>query len=137
MKTIITHQENGIRSVWDEEEGLWFLVLEDVVHYLYEPINPGEFWKVLKTNVFKEKGYDFKILTKQFEIDGKQFETAPALLTNLFLHDMPRHNKKEFEEWLKELGEEDKKKFKNLKKVDFAKMMESALKVPLPKKDKK
>jgi hypothetical protein len=43
-----------IRSVWDSEQGKWYISIVDVIEVLTESVNPKSYWKVLKHRLRKE-----------------------------------------------------------------------------------
>ena len=74
-------QEGKIRSVWNEEEELWYFSVVDVVEVLTGSVNPRDYWFKMKKRVHTEDGFELSTICRQFKLtatDGKLRETDCA-----------------------------------------------------------
>ena len=58
LNLFINHffEDKKVRTVWDEEQGKWYISIVDVVGILTDSPNPRKYWSVLKTRIKKEGG---------------------------------------------------------------------------------
>ena len=67
-------QQKQIRSVWDDEDEIWYFSIVDVIAVLTDSTNPRKYWSVLKTRLKKEGSQlatncsQLKMLSKSIEV---------------------------------------------------------------------
>jgi len=110
-KTSIKLFENKkVRSVWDGEQGKWYISIVDVVGVLTESQNPNNYWKVLK-NRLKKEGNESVTNCNQLKMqssDGKFYKTDVADVEQLFrlIQSIPSPKAEPFKLWLAEIARE-------------------------------
>lgn len=66
-----------IRTRWDNEKGIWYFSVVDIVGILSESKNPNNYWKVLK-NRHRKEGSQLVTTCNQLKMlsaDGKYYKT--------------------------------------------------------------
>ena len=79
-------ENKKVRSIWDSEQGKWYISIVDVVGVLTESPNPNNYWKVLK-NRLKNEGNESVTNCNQLKMqssDGKYYKTDVADVEQLF-----------------------------------------------------
>jgi len=69
--------DKQIRTIWDDEQEIWYFSIVDVVGILTESTNPNNYWKVLKHRLSKE-GSELVTNCNQLKMlssDGKYYKT--------------------------------------------------------------
>ncbi|MCM1302405.1 MAG: Bro-N domain-containing protein [Bacteroides cellulosilyticus] len=103
-------EDKKVRSVWDSEEGKWYISIVDVVEVLTGSPNPRKYWSVLKTRLKKE-GSELATICSQLKMpaaDGKKYKTDVADVEQLFrlIQSIPSPKAEPFKLWLASLGRE-------------------------------
>ena len=68
-------EERKVRTLWDDEQELWFFSIVDVIGILTDSPNPRKYWSVLKTRLKKE-GNELTTDCSQLKMraaDGKNY----------------------------------------------------------------
>ena len=80
-------ESKKVRSLWDGEQGKWYISIVDVIEVLTESANPRRYWSDLKIKLEKEGSqlYDFIVQLKMQSSDGKFYKTDVADVEQLFL----------------------------------------------------
>lgn len=104
-------QEGKIRSVWNEEEELWYFSVVDVVEVLTGSVNPRDYWFKMKKRVHTEDGFELSTICRQFKLtatDGKLRETDCANVKSLLriIQSIPSPKAEPFKQWLAQVGYE-------------------------------
>jgi hypothetical protein len=99
-----------VRSVWDDEQGKWYISIVDVVEVLTESPNPRKYWSVLKTRL-KQEGSELATNCSQLKLqaaDGKFYKTDVADVEQLFrlIQSIPSPKAEPFKLWLAEIARE-------------------------------
>jgi len=103
-------ESKKVRSVWDSEQGKWYISIVDVVGVLTESPNPNNYWKVLK-NRLKKEGNESVTNCNQLKMqssDGKFYKTDVADVEQLFrlIQSIPSPKAEPFKLWLAEIARE-------------------------------
>ena len=111
LEHIKIFQEGKIRSVWNEEEELWYFSVVDVVEVLTGSVNPRDYWFKMKKRVHTEDGFELSTICRQFKltaIDGKLRETDCANVKSLLriIQSLPSPKAEPFKQWLAQVGYE-------------------------------
>ena len=78
--------EKLVRTVWDDEQEIWYFSVVDVVGVLTDSPNPNNYWRVLK-NRLKKEGNESVTNCNQLKMqstDGKFYKTDVADSEQLF-----------------------------------------------------
>ncbi|MBI1837295.1 MAG: Bro-N domain-containing protein [Flavobacteriia bacterium] len=113
MNSIKIFNDKVVRSVWNQDEEIWYFSIIDVVALLTEQSNyqsARNYWKVLKYRLLKEgnetvtKCNQLKLLSE----DGKMRLTDVAHTEQLFrlIQSIPSPKAEPFKLWLAEVGSE-------------------------------
>jgi hypothetical protein len=82
MSTLKLFENNQIRSIWDEEQQVWFFSVIDVVGVLSGSATPRRYWTDLKRKLTQESGsgqlYEKIVQLKLVAQDGKSRVTDCA-----------------------------------------------------------
>jgi hypothetical protein len=99
-----------VRTVWDNEQGKWYLSIVDVVGILTESPNPNNYWKVLKNRLKKEGNQSVTNCNqlKMQSADGKFYKTDVADVEQIFrlIQSIPSPKTEPFKMWLAEVARE-------------------------------
>lgn len=103
-------EDRQVRSVWDSEEGKWYISVIDVIAVLTGTANPRRYWSDLKIKLQKEGSelYEKIVQLKMQAPDGKQRMTDVADVEQLFrlIQSIPSPKAEPFKQWLAQLGRE-------------------------------
>jgi hypothetical protein len=109
-KTIAIFNGNQIRRHWDEEKGLWYFSVVDVVRVLTDSVDAGAYWRKLKQRL-KEEGSE--VVTKCHELkfiakDGKYYKSDASNTEIMFrlIQSIPSPKAEPFKLWLARVGYE-------------------------------
>ncbi len=99
-----------IRTVWDKEQGKYYISIVDLVGILTESDNPRNYWKVLKHRLKKE-GNESVTNCNQLKLkssDGKYYMTDVVDIEGMFriIESIPSKNAEPVKLWLAKLGSE-------------------------------
>ena len=99
-----------VRSVWNSDEGKWYISIVDVVEVLTESLNPRKYWSVLKTRL-KQEGNQTATNCSQLKLltqDGKMRLTDVADVEQLFrlIQSIPSPKAEPFKMWLAQIARE-------------------------------
>ena len=97
-------QNDGIRSVWDDNEQKWLYSIVDVIFVLTESDNPSTYWRVLKKRL-KDEGNETVTNCNGLKMkapDGKMRLTDVADAEQLFLiiRHIPSKHAEQFKSWI-------------------------------------
>ena len=103
-------ENKKVRSVWDSEQGKWYISIVDVIEVLTESPNPRKYWSVLKTRL-KQEGSELTTNCSQLKLsaaDGKKYLTDVADVEQLFrlIQSIPSPKAEPFKLWLSQLARE-------------------------------
>jgi len=103
-------ENKKVRSLWDKEQGKWYISVVDVIEVLTESPNPRKYWSVLKTRLKKE-GSELATNCSQLKLlaaDGKKYLTDVADVEQLFrlIQSIPSPKAEPFKLWLSQLARE-------------------------------
>ncbi|MDR2448805.1 MAG: hypothetical protein LBD52_02465 [Prevotellaceae bacterium] len=103
-------EQHKVRSVWDDEQGKWYISIVDVIAVLTGSANPRNYWKVLKHRLIQE-GNESVTNCNQLKLpsaDGKKYSTDVADVEQLFrlVQSIPSPKAEPFKIWLAEIGRE-------------------------------
>ena len=99
-----------VRSVWNNNEGKWYISIVDVIAVLTESIDPAAYWRKLKQRL-KEEGNETVTNChglKMQAIDGKMRLTDVADVEQLFrlIQSIPSPKAEPFKMWLAQIARE-------------------------------
>jgi hypothetical protein len=110
QNTLKLFEDKKVRTVWDNEQGKWYLSIVDVVEVLTDSPNPRKYWSVLKTRLKKE-GSQLATNCSQLKMqsaDGKFYKTDVADVEQIFrlIQSIPSPKAEPFKLWLAEVARE-------------------------------
>ena len=99
-----------IRTVWDKEQGKYYISVVDIVGILANSDNPRDYWKVTKHRLKKE-GNETVTNCNQLKLranDGKYRMTDVVDIEGMFriIESIPSKNAEPIKQWLAKLGSE-------------------------------
>lgn len=110
MSNIKLFQDKKIRSSWNEEEGLWYFSVVDVVEALTDSTNPTDYLKKMRK---RDKALALYLGTKCPQVEmltesGKKRKTLAGNVKNLFriIQSIPSPKAEPFKQWLAQVGYE-------------------------------
>jgi hypothetical protein len=80
MTNIQLFETNQVRTLWNDTEEKWYILIIDVIEILTGSLNPRKYWSVLKTRLKKE-GSQLATNCSQLKMqssDGKFYKTDVA-----------------------------------------------------------
>ena len=97
--------DKQIRTVYDEGEGVHYLVMLDVIAVLTESARPTDYWYRLKKREKEQTGLDLSTLCRQLKVegkDGKKYLVDCAAKEGLFrvIQSIPSPKAEPFKQWL-------------------------------------
>ena len=100
-----------IRTVWDKEEGKYYVSAVDISGVLAESKEPRKYWNWLKNKVKKEDDFELSSITRQLKLkssDGKYYLTDVVTIEGMFriIESIPSKNAEPVKQWLAKLGSE-------------------------------
>ncbi|MDE3145801.1 MAG: Bro-N domain-containing protein [Bacteroidota bacterium] len=103
-------EDKKVRTVWDNENEIWYFSIVDVVGILTDSPNPNNYWKVLK-NRLKKEGSQLVTNCNQLKMqsaDGKFYKTDVADTEQLFrlIQSIPSPKAEPFKVWLAKVAAE-------------------------------
>ena len=109
--TVAVFDTFKIRRVYDEENGVWYFSVIDVVGALTDSVNPRDYWFKMKTRVKTEEGLELSTICRQLKMkapDGKMRETDTADVEGLLriIQSIPSPKAEPFKRWLAKVGYE-------------------------------
>ena len=124
-------EQKQIRSVWSDDEELWYFSIVDVIAVLTETPNARKYWSVLKTRLKKE-GSQLATNCSQLKLqssDGKFYNTDVADTEQLFrlIQSVPSKKAEPFKLWLAQIGRERIDEIED-PELGFDRLMETYLK---------
>lgn len=103
-------EQHKVRSVWDSEQGKWYISIVDVIAVLTGSPNPQVYWRVLKKRLLDEGNETVTNCNglKLLAPDGKMRLTDVADVEQLFrlVQSIPSPKAEPFKMWLAEVGRE-------------------------------
>lgn len=110
MRNIKLFESKKVRTHWDEEKGLWFFSVIDVIEILTESPRPRKYWNALKTKLQTE-GSELSQKLGQLKLeatDGKFYLTDVADTETLLriIQSIPSPKAEPFKQWLAKVGYE-------------------------------
>jgi hypothetical protein len=112
MKTEMTvFDGSDIRRIFDEETGVWWFSVIDIVQVLTGSTNPRDYWFRMKKRVYLEDGAELSTFCRQFKMlasDGKQRQTDTATAEGLLriVQSIPSPKAEPIKRWLAKVGYE-------------------------------
>lgn len=96
------------RSVWNEEEKLWYFAVVDVVEVLTDSPDPKDYWYRMKKRE-KLSGIELSTICRQLKVessDGKKYTTDCANTQGLLriIQSIPSPKAEPFKQWLAQVG---------------------------------
>ena len=81
MNSIKLFEKKKVRSAWNEQEGIWYFSVIDVIEVLTESTVPKRYCSDLKTKLVKERSqaYDKIVRLKMMAEDGKNRQTIKKI----------------------------------------------------------
>ncbi len=110
MSKIQLFESKKIRSVWNQEEELWYFAIVDVIAVLTDSNDPKDYWYRMK-NREKLSGFELSTICRQLKMesaDGKKYATDCANTEGLFriIQSIPSPKAEPFKQWLAKVGYE-------------------------------
>lgn len=109
MSNIKLFQDKKIRSVWNEKEGQWYFVVEDVVAALTDSTDPKQYVKRMKQRDLElAKGWVQIVPTLAVPTAGGKQRMSCANVKGLFriIQSIPSPKAEPFKQWLATVGYE-------------------------------
>lgn len=108
--TIKLFEEKQVRSIWSEEEEIWYFSVVDVIEVLTETERPRKYWSDLKAKLKKE-GSQLSEKIGQLKMqssDGKYYNTDIADTEQLFrlIQSVPSPKAEPFKLWIAQVARE-------------------------------
>ena len=108
--TLKLFEDRKVRTIWDNEQGKWYISIVDVVEALTGSTNPQVYWRVLKKRLLAEENQTVTNCNglKMEAPDGKMRMTDVADLEQIFrlIQSIPSPKTKLFKMWLAEVARE-------------------------------
>ena len=103
-------EDKKVRTLWDEEQDLWYFSIIDVIEVLTDSPRPRKYWNALKTKLNKE-GSELSAKLGQLKMqssDGKMYLTDVANTEQLFrlIQSIPSPKAEPFKIWLAQIASE-------------------------------
>src|SRR5690554_4107845 len=103
-------EEKKVRTLWDEQQGKWYISVIDVIEVLTESPRPRKYWSALKTKL-KTEGSELSQNMGQLKMlaeDGKMRMTDVADTEQIFrlIQSIPSPKAEPFKLWLAQLASE-------------------------------
>ncbi len=103
-------EDSAIRTLWNGDEGKWYISIVDVIAVLTESPRPRKYWNALKTKL-KEEGSQLSQHLGQLKMksaDGKFYKTDVADTEQLFrlIQSIPSPKAEPFKLWLAQIASE-------------------------------
>ena len=94
-----------IRTVYSEDDGIYYLVMLDVINVLTESTRPSDYWYRLKRREKEQSGVDLSTLCRQLKVEGadkKSYLMDCAAREGLFriIQSIPSPKAEPFKRWL-------------------------------------
>lgn len=110
MNTIQLFESKKIRSVWNEEDELWYFAVVDVIGVLTDSPDPKDYWYRMKKRE-KLSGFELSTICRQLKMksaDGKKYTTDCANTEGLLriIQSIPSPKAEPFKQWLAKVGYE-------------------------------
>ncbi|MDD3476661.1 MAG: Bro-N domain-containing protein [Sulfurimonas sp.] len=103
-------EEKKVRTLWDEEQQIWYISIVDVVEVLTESIDSGAYWRKLKQRLIAEGNETVTNChsLKMKALDGKMRLTDVADTEQLFrlIQSIPSPKAEPFKLWLAKVASE-------------------------------
>jgi len=110
QNTLKLFEDKKVRTVWDNEQGKWYVSIVDVITVLTESPNPQVYWRVLKKRLLAEGNQTVTNCNglKMEAPDGKMRMTDVADVEQLFrlIQSIPSPKAEPFKIWLAEVARE-------------------------------
>ncbi len=111
MSNLKIFEGANIRAKWNEDEDQWWFVVQDVIAFLTDSVNPRDYWYRLKQRVLENEGIELSTICRQLKFeakDGKQYKYESANNEGLFriIQSVPSPKAEPFKRWLAQLGKE-------------------------------
>lgn len=99
-----------IRTVWDKEEGKYYISVVDIVSIISESKDGRKYWNKLKQRL-REEGNESVTICHQLKLkasDGKYYNTDVVDIEGMFriIESIPSKNAEPIKLWLAKLGKE-------------------------------
>lgn len=103
-------EQKQVRTLWDEDKGIWYISVIDVIEILTGTNRPRKYWSDLKTKLKKE-GSELSEKIGQLKMqsaDGKFYNTDIADTEQIFrlIQSIPSPKAEPFKLWLAQLASE-------------------------------
>lgn len=110
VNAIQLFENKKVRTIWDDEQGKWFVSIIDVIEILTESDRPRKYWSDLKNKLTKE-GSQLSAKIGQLKMqssDGKFYKTDVADTEQLFrlIQSIPSPKAEPFKLWLAQIASE-------------------------------
>ncbi len=117
MSNIKLFESNLIRSIWSEDDQIWYFSVVDVVAALTDSQNPRDYWYRIKQRE-KISGIELSTICRQFKLeasDGKLRETDCSNAEGLLriIQSVPSPKAEPFKRWLAKVGYERLEEIEN------------------------
>src|ERR1039458_758732 len=111
MSNIKLFEETNIRARWDDDKEGWYFVVQDIISFLVESVNPRDYWYRLKKRVHESDGIELSTICRQLKFkatNGKvyKYECANNQAVFRILQSIPSPKAEPFKQWLAKLGKE-------------------------------
>ena len=103
--------DNTIRTVWDKNEGKYYISVVDIVGSLSGSVRPRKYWSDLKKRLIEEGHNELSEKIGQLKLkssDGKYYATDVCDIEEMFriIESIPSKNAEPIKQWLAHLGSE-------------------------------
>ncbi|HEY5509611.1 MAG TPA: BRO family protein [Prolixibacteraceae bacterium] len=110
QNTLKLFEDKKVRTVWDNDQGKWYVSIVDVITVLTESPNPQVYWRVLKKRLLVEGNQTVTNCNglKMEAPDGKMRMTDVADVEQIFrlIQSIPSPKAEPFKLWLAEVARE-------------------------------
>ena len=119
MKINKIFNNETIRTIWDKEEGKYYISIVDIVGVISESDRPRKYWSDLKSKL-KQEGNEVSEKIGQLKLkssDGKYYNTDVTDIEGMFriIESIPSKNAEPVKLWLVKLGKERIDEVKKIK----------------------
>ena len=121
MKINKIFNNETIRTIWDKEEGKYYISIVDIVVVISESDRPRKYWSDLKSKL-KQEGNEVSEKIGQLKLksqDGKYYNTDVTDIEGMFriIESIPSKNAEPVKLWLVKLGKERIDEVKEIEKI--------------------
>lgn len=111
MSYLKLFEGSEIRARWDDDEDQWYFVVQDVIGFLTDSVDPSKYWHDMKRRSTKNEGIELSANCRRLKFkapNGKVYKYECANNETIFriIQSIPSPKAEPFKQWLAKLGKE-------------------------------